>query len=63
VLEERGIRLISGYRSSSLKEFLIDSHSPPLVAFSGPSYVVFAELEEMRFRSDLRHRPSSVEGF
>jgi hypothetical protein len=36
-LEEMNIGLISGYSSSSLKEFWIGSHSPPLVAFSGPS--------------------------
>jgi hypothetical protein len=43
-LEEGGVGSISGYRPSSLKEFLLAPIHPPLVAFSGPSIGIRAGL-------------------
>jgi hypothetical protein len=36
-LEERCFGLILRHRLSSIKELLIDSHSPPMIAFFSPS--------------------------
>jgi hypothetical protein len=36
-VEESSFGLILGHRPNSSKEFLIGSHSPPLIAISGPS--------------------------
>jgi hypothetical protein len=43
-LEERGVRLILGYRPSSLEEFWLALIHPPLVAFSDPSSPDFINI-------------------